>query len=88
MDEHPDDAVDVIEEMSHDVKQGLFEGVQSSLQDLPQTSAAELLAEQQRSLFSQPEEVDQEDEMVLDAYEAMLSQHYFTDCFHTLCVCV
>ncbi|XP_072244860.1 radial spoke head protein 4 homolog A isoform X1 [Leuresthes tenuis] len=64
MDEHPDDVVDIIEEMSHDVKQGLFEGVQSSLQDLPQTSAAELLAEQQRSLFSQSEEVDQEDEMV------------------------
>ncbi|XP_035504544.1 radial spoke head protein 4 homolog A isoform X1 [Scophthalmus maximus] len=64
MDEQPQNAVDVIEDMSHDMKQGLFKDKQSTLRDLPQTTAAELLAEQQRLLFSQPEDTEQEDELV------------------------
>ena len=67
MDEHPDNAVDVIEDVSREVKRGLFEDKQSTLRDLPQTTAAELLAEQQRLLFSRPEEADQEEELVLHA---------------------
>ncbi|XP_070765475.1 radial spoke head protein 4 homolog A [Enoplosus armatus] len=63
MDEHPQNAVDVIEDMSHDVKRGLFEDKQSTLRDLPQTTAAEELAERQRLLFSRPEEADQEEEL-------------------------
>lgn len=65
MDEQPQNAVDVIEDMSRDVKRGLFKDKQSTLRDLPQTTAAELLAEQQRVLFSRPEEADQEEELVL-----------------------
>ncbi|XP_035531399.1 radial spoke head protein 4 homolog A [Morone saxatilis] len=64
MDEHPQNAVDVIEDMSCDVKRGLFEDKQSTLQDLPHTTAAELLAEQQRLLFTRPEEAEQEEELV------------------------
>ncbi|TDH08163.1 hypothetical protein EPR50_G00095320 [Perca flavescens] len=64
MDEHPPNAVDVIEDMSRDVKRAVLEEQQSSLRELPETSAAELLAEQQRSLFSRPEDADQEDELM------------------------
>uniref|UniRef100_A0A4W6BXJ4 Radial spoke head 6 homolog A n=1 Tax=Lates calcarifer TaxID=8187 RepID=A0A4W6BXJ4_LATCA len=64
MDEQLQNVVDVIEDISHDVKRGLVEDKQSTLRDLPQTTAAELLAEQQRLLFSRPEDADQEDELV------------------------
>lgn len=67
MDEHPENVVDVIEEMSHDVKRGLFQDKQSTLRDLPQSTPAEQLAEQQRLLFSRPEDLDQEGELVLSA---------------------
>lgn len=68
MDERPHNVIDVIEDMSRDMKRGLFEDKQSTLRDLPQTTAAELLAEQQRMLFTRPEEADQEEELVLAAY--------------------
>nr|XP_020457714.1 radial spoke head protein 6 homolog A-like [Monopterus albus] len=64
MDEQPQNVADVIEDMSRDVKRGLFEDTQSSLRDLPQTTAAELLAEQQRLLFSRPEDAEQENELM------------------------
>ncbi|XP_023269052.1 radial spoke head protein 6 homolog A-like [Seriola lalandi dorsalis] len=64
LDEEPQNVVDVIEDMSRDVKRDLFEDKQSSLRELPQATAAELLAEQQRLLFSQPEDADHEDELV------------------------
>lgn len=57
--------VDVIEDLSHDVKWASFEYNQSTLQDLQKTTAAEVLAEQQRLLFYRPEEADQEEELVL-----------------------
>ncbi|XP_041647938.1 radial spoke head protein 6 homolog A [Cheilinus undulatus] len=63
MDERPQDAVDVFEDMSRDVKRGLFEQTQSTLRDSPQTTPAEVLAEQQRPLFSQTGETDQEEEL-------------------------
>lgn len=65
MDEHPHDAVDVIEDISHDVKLTFSEDKQNLLRDLPETTAAELLAEQQRLLFSRPEEDEQEEQLVL-----------------------
>ncbi|CAJ1060154.1 radial spoke head protein 6 homolog A [Xyrichtys novacula] len=64
MDERPQNVLDVFEDLSRDVKRGLFEQKQNTLRDLPQTTAAELLAEQQRQLFSCTEEADQEDELV------------------------
>ncbi|XP_026179544.1 radial spoke head protein 4 homolog A isoform X2 [Mastacembelus armatus] len=64
MDNQPQNVVDVIEDLSLDVKRCLYEDQQSSLRDLPQTTAAELLAEQQRLLFSRTEDADQEDELV------------------------
>lgn len=72
MDEQLQNVVDVIEDISHDVKRGLVEDKQSTLRDLPQTTAAELLAEQQRLLFSRPEDADQEDELVLATYTLKL----------------
>lgn len=68
MDEHPENVVDVIEDMSLDLKRSLFQDKQSTLRDLPQTTAAEQLAEQQRLLFSQSEDADQEDELVLATF--------------------
>ncbi len=65
MDERPQNVVDVFEDMSLDVKRGLLEDKQSTLRDPPLSTASELLAEQQRLLFSQPEEVDLEEELVL-----------------------
>ncbi|XP_068449401.1 radial spoke head protein 4 homolog A [Clinocottus analis] len=64
MDERPHNAVDVIEDISHDVKRTLYEDQHSGLRDTPQSDAAELLAEQQRRLFYWPEEEDQEDELM------------------------
>uniref|UniRef100_A0A3B5AF77 Radial spoke head protein 6 homolog A-like n=1 Tax=Stegastes partitus TaxID=144197 RepID=A0A3B5AF77_9TELE len=51
--------------MSRDVKRELFQDTQSTLRDLPQTTDAELLAEQQCLLFSRQEDTDQEEELVL-----------------------
>ncbi|XP_070688212.1 radial spoke head protein 6 homolog A [Pempheris klunzingeri] len=64
MDERPENVVDVIGDMSREVKRSLFEDKQSTLRDLPLTTAAELLAEEQRLLFSRPEQTDQEEELV------------------------
>ncbi|KAK5610297.1 hypothetical protein CRENBAI_007482 [Crenichthys baileyi] len=63
MDEHTNNAVDVIEEMSYDVKRASFTGMQSTLRDLPQFTAAELLTDQQLTLFSRPDDLVHEDEM-------------------------
>nr|XP_040039460.1 radial spoke head protein 6 homolog A isoform X1 [Gasterosteus aculeatus aculeatus] len=68
MDEHPHDAVDVIEDISHDVKLTFSEDKQNLLRDLPETTAAELLAEQQRLLFSRPEEDEQEEQLKADVF--------------------
>ncbi|XP_029987330.1 radial spoke head protein 6 homolog A [Sphaeramia orbicularis] len=64
MDERPHNAVDVFEDISRDVKRGLFEEKQSTLRDLTEATAAEQLAEQQRLLFSRLEDADQEEELV------------------------
>uniref|UniRef100_UPI0037E71F8C radial spoke head protein 6 homolog A n=1 Tax=Semicossyphus pulcher TaxID=241346 RepID=UPI0037E71F8C len=64
MDERPKNVVDLFEDMSHDMKRGLFEDYQSTLRDLPQTTAAELLADQQCLLFSWLEGAEQEEELV------------------------
>lgn len=68
MDEQPQNVVDMIEDMSLDVKRAIFEGTQSTLRDLPQITAAVLLAEQQHLLFSRPEDADREEELVLPTY--------------------
>uniref|UniRef100_A0A3Q2CR95 Radial spoke head component 4A n=1 Tax=Cyprinodon variegatus TaxID=28743 RepID=A0A3Q2CR95_CYPVA len=62
MDEHPNNAVDVFEEMSYEVKRASLNSMQSNLRDLPQLTATELLAEQQRSLFLQSDNEPLEDE--------------------------
>ncbi|XP_068176323.1 radial spoke head protein 6 homolog A-like [Antennarius striatus] len=63
MDERPHNALDVIEDISHDLKQALFGDHKSTLRDTSQVTAAELLAEQHRLLFHRPEEADQEEEV-------------------------
>lgn len=63
--ECPHNVVDIIEDMSHDVKRGSFDDKHSNLKDLPQTTNAELLAEQQSLLFFRPDEADQDEEQVL-----------------------
>ncbi|XP_062419271.1 radial spoke head protein 4 homolog A [Pungitius pungitius] len=64
MDEHPRDAVDVIEDISHDVKLRFSEDKQDFLRDVPDTTAAELLAEQQSLLFGRSEEDEQEEHLM------------------------
>ncbi|KAM8873785.1 radial spoke head protein 4 homolog A isoform 2-T2 [Spinachia spinachia] len=68
MDEHPHDAVDVIEDISQDVKLTFSEEKQNFLRDFPSTTAAELLAEKQRLLFSRPEEDEQEEQLMETLY--------------------
>ncbi|KAM9408374.1 radial spoke head protein 4 homolog A-like [Pholidichthys leucotaenia] len=63
LDEQPHNAVDVLENMSREVKRGLLKGGQSNLRDLPHPTTAELLAEQQRLLFAQ-EDATQEEGLV------------------------
>ncbi|KAM9796076.1 radial spoke head protein 6 homolog A isoform X1 [Syngnathus typhle] len=56
IEERPHDVVDVMEDLSHDVKLRLYLDTQNSLQDLQQTTAAEELAEQQKVLFVRHED--------------------------------
>lgn len=65
MDERPDDALDVFEEMSRDVKEDVFKGVQSPLRSVSGPSAADKqLAEKQHLLFIPTEVPALEKEMV------------------------
>ncbi|KAI7813508.1 radial spoke head protein 6 homolog A [Triplophysa rosa] len=65
MDERPENAVDVIEDMSLDLKRSILQEKQDTLRDSPSSSAALLLAEQQKSLFSQGvDDGDHEEELV------------------------
>lgn len=61
MDERPENAVDVIEDLSHEVKRSMLQEEQSTLRDAPSTTLSELLAEQQRALFNQRDEGEQEE---------------------------
>lgn len=65
MDERPENAVDVIEDISLDLKRNIFQEKQDTLRDSPSSSLALLLAEQQKSLFSQGvDDGDHEEELV------------------------
>ncbi|XP_036381583.1 radial spoke head protein 6 homolog A [Megalops cyprinoides] len=66
MDERPENAVDVIEDMSREVKRAGLRDTQGTLRDTPTISAAQLLAEQQRALFSRGggDEAETEEELV------------------------
>ncbi|KAI1903749.1 hypothetical protein AGOR_G00030420 [Albula goreensis] len=66
MDERPENAVDVLEDLSYEVKRAGLRDTQSTLRDIPPTPAAHLLAEQQRALFTRAggEEAEQEEELV------------------------
>ena len=62
MDERPPNAVDVIEDLSFRVKRELLPDFQSTLRDLSLATVAQLLAEQQRLLFSRVDERGEQDE--------------------------
>uniref|UniRef100_A0AAZ3QXF9 Radial spoke head component 4A n=1 Tax=Oncorhynchus tshawytscha TaxID=74940 RepID=A0AAZ3QXF9_ONCTS len=66
MDERPENVVDIIEDMSREVKQEFLQDKQSTLRDMPLATAAQLLAEQQRLLFSRRggDDGEQEEELV------------------------
>ncbi|XP_053699658.1 radial spoke head protein 4 homolog A-like [Synchiropus splendidus] len=63
MDERPLDAVDMLEDISIDVKRASFENQQNVIQEIPEVVATEVLAEEQHKLFTQ--EMDQEDPLPL-----------------------
>ncbi|XP_053508127.1 radial spoke head protein 4 homolog A-like isoform X1 [Ictalurus furcatus] len=56
MDERPENAVDVIEDLSHKVKCSTVLDKQSMMRDAPSTTSSELLAEKQGALFKQEDE--------------------------------
>lgn len=66
MDERPENAVDVIEDMSRELKGSVLQEKQDTLRDSPSSSSALLLAEQQKTLFTRAAggEGDQEEDMV------------------------
>ncbi|XP_067293852.1 radial spoke head protein 6 homolog A isoform X2 [Pseudorasbora parva] len=66
MDERPENAVDVIEDMSRDLKGSILQEKQDTLRDNPSSSSALLLAEQQKTLFTRTAggEGDHEEELV------------------------
>lgn len=71
MDERPENAVDVIEDMSRELKGSILQEKQDTLRDSPSSSSALLLAEQQKTLFTRAAggEGDQEEELVSPAPE-------------------
>ncbi|XP_053507646.1 radial spoke head protein 4 homolog A-like isoform X1 [Ictalurus furcatus] len=56
MDKRPENAMDVIEDLSHEVKLSMVLDKQSMLRDAPSTTSSELLAEKQSALFKQEDE--------------------------------
>ncbi len=66
MDELPENAVDVIEDMSRELKGSILQEKQDTLRDSPSSSAALLLAEQQTALFTRAavDEGDHEEDLV------------------------
>ncbi|XP_013855929.1 radial spoke head protein 4 homolog A, partial [Austrofundulus limnaeus] len=64
MDERPDDALDVFEEMSRAVKQDAFRDVQTTLRDVSDPPDVEQLAEKQLQLFNPTGVSVQEKELV------------------------
>ncbi len=66
MDELPENAVDVIEDMSRELKGSMLQEKQDTLRDSPSSSAALLLAEQQKVLFTRAasDEGDHEEDLV------------------------
>ncbi|KAF6722119.1 Radial spoke head 4-like protein A [Oryzias melastigma] len=64
MDERPHDAVDVLEDMSLELKRALFKDRQSSLREHVRPSAGDMLAEHQLLLFKQEQDFNHEDPTV------------------------
>lgn len=64
MDESPDDAVDVLEDMSLELKRASFKDTQRSLRDHVTPSVGERLAEQQLLLFKHAQDFNHEDPTV------------------------
>uniref|UniRef100_A0AAV2JI10 Uncharacterized protein n=1 Tax=Knipowitschia caucasica TaxID=637954 RepID=A0AAV2JI10_KNICA len=64
IEERPADAVDVIEDISHNVKRALYVDSQSTLRDLSEETPVETMAQQQQDLFKLLPEGDQEYELV------------------------
>lgn len=56
--------MDVIEDLSHEVKRSMLQEKQGTLRDAPSTSSSELLAEQQRALFNRGDEGEHEEVLV------------------------
>ncbi|KAG5283959.1 hypothetical protein AALO_G00021420 [Alosa alosa] len=68
LDERPENAVDVLEDMSRDLKRSLMQEKQSALRDTPFSSAQQDLAELQRILFArQPSDDGDHDEELVEA---------------------
>uniref|UniRef100_A0AAY4EN24 Radial spoke head component 4A n=1 Tax=Denticeps clupeoides TaxID=299321 RepID=A0AAY4EN24_9TELE len=59
--EQPQDPVDVLEEMSRELKRGALQQDRGALRDVPATTPGQWLAEQQRALFSRARDEDEDD---------------------------
>lgn len=63
IDERPNNVMDIIEDMSHEIKQSFYLDNERALPKFPETTVADELAEKHRLLFCPTE--DQEEELVL-----------------------
>ncbi|XP_060769184.1 radial spoke head protein 4 homolog A [Neoarius graeffei] len=60
MNERPENTVDIIENLSLEVKRSMLQEKQSTLRDAPSTTSSEQLAKQQKVLFNRKEEQPEE----------------------------
>ncbi|KAG5844531.1 hypothetical protein ANANG_G00163480 [Anguilla anguilla] len=81
MDERPENAVDIIEDMSLEVKRAGMRDKQSTLRDTPPVPAVQVLAEQQKTLFTRGggDEVEPEEELVETPLPNLAEQSFFLE---------
>ncbi|KAJ8275671.1 hypothetical protein COCON_G00074230 [Conger conger] len=81
MDERPENAVDVIEDLSLEVKRTGMRDKQSTLRDTPPVPAVQLLAEQQKTLFTRGsgDDVEPEEELVETPLPNLAEQSFYLE---------
>ncbi|XP_017554707.1 radial spoke head protein 6 homolog A isoform X1 [Pygocentrus nattereri] len=77
MDERPDNAADVFEDLSLEVKRSQLQDRQSTLRPSPEPTAALTLAQQQKGLFSQGAGDEQEEGLVETPLPNLAEQSFF-----------
>ncbi|KAJ8266596.1 hypothetical protein GJAV_G00132320 [Gymnothorax javanicus] len=81
MEERPENAVDVIEDLSLEVKRAGLRDQQGALRDMPPIPAVQLLAEQQRTLFTRGggDDVEPEEELIETPLPNLAEQSFYLE---------